>query len=217
MNHKRIVLAAIGLGLLLCLTIVVLVISNSCSRQLPDNIEEKAAELKAYCKKRGYSTELGILVDYSRHSGRPRFYVWDFEQGKVVIESLCAQGCGKDETAGKNMFSNEVGSLCSSLGHYKIGRERAMKKPRGRMAFTLVGLDKTNSNAVVRGILLHAVTLPTFAIYPLGIPSRRISVLGRTVVYPYSEGCVTIPFDHYNEVAEKIHRSSKPIILWVYN
>ena len=40
--------------------------------------DERAEEALEYCKKNGYSTEYCLLVDYGRHSGRARFFLWDF-------------------------------------------------------------------------------------------------------------------------------------------
>ena len=113
---------------LLCAIAIFSIIGN----RLPDNIETKAKELKEYCVKNNYNTNVGVMVDYSVHSGCARFVVWDFKNNKVLLKSICAQGCGKGENQGKNVFSNEIGSLCSSLGHYKIGKKRKMNSIKGR-------------------------------------------------------------------------------------
>ena len=98
----------------------------------PKDLDERAEEALEYCKGNGYSTEYCLLVDYGRHSGRVRFFLWDFDRGKPVLKSLCAHGYGKGSTARKPVFSNEPGSFCSSLGHYRIGKEKTMSKPKGR-------------------------------------------------------------------------------------
>ena len=120
MEKKRFLLLISLTVVLLCAIAIFSIIGN----RLPDNIETKAQELKEYCVKNNYNTNIGILVDYSVHSGRTRFIVWDFKNNKALLKSICAQGCGTGENQGKNVFSNEIGSLCSSLGHYKIGKER---------------------------------------------------------------------------------------------
>lgn len=207
---KRIIIAA---TVVICCCIALCIIIG---RSLPSNIESKAQELQSYCKKHGYNTEIGVLVDYGRYSGRVRFFVWDFKQEKVILRSTCAQGCGKGANAGKKVFSNEIGSLCTSLGHYKIGKQRKMNSMKGRPAFTLTGLDKTNSNAIVRGILLHPVHLPSYLIYPLSIPEKVWRVLGKALFRPYSEGCITIPFKQYHKTADILLNEKKPVIMWVY-
>ena len=181
----------------------------------PRDIDDKAEEALEYYKENGYSTEHCLLVDYGRHSGRVRFFLWDFEKGKPVLKSLCAHGYGKGSTARRPVFSNEVGSFCSSLGHYKVGKEKTMSKPRGRKALLLYGRDKSNSNALLRGILIHPVSLPNFSIYPFLIPVQVHKVFGHKI-RPMSEGCITIPFRKYSKVVETVESSSKPLMLWVY-
>ena len=181
----------------------------------PKDLDERAEEALEYCKENGYSTEYCLLVDYGRHSGRVRFFLWDYEKDKAVLKSLCAHGYGKESTARKPVFSNEPGSFCSSLGHYKVGREKAMSKPKGRKALVLYGKDKTNSNALQRGILIHPVSLPNFSIYPFLIPVKVHKVLGHKI-RPKSEGCITIPFRKYEKVSKVAKSSNKPLMLWVY-
>ncbi|MCM1223152.1 MAG: murein L,D-transpeptidase catalytic domain family protein [Lachnospiraceae bacterium] len=181
----------------------------------PKDLDERAEEALEYCKENGSSTEYCLLVDYGRHSGRVRFFIWDFEKEKPVLKSLCAHGYGKGSTARKPVFSNEPGSFCSSLGHYKVGKEKVMGKPKGRKALVLYGKDKTNSNALQRGILIHPVSLPNFPIYPLLIPVKVHKVLGYKI-RPKSEGCITIPFRKYAKVSDIVKSSSRPVLLWVY-
>lgn len=184
-------------------------------QSIPKDLDERAEEALEYCKENGYSTDYCLLVDYGRHSGRVRFFLWDFEKEKPVLKSLCAHGYGKGSTARKPVFSNEPGSFCSSLGHYRVGREKTMSKPKGRKALVLYGQDKTNSNALQRGILIHPVTLPNISIYPLMISVKVHKILGHKI-RPKSEGCITIPFRKYSEVVETVKSSNKPLMLWVY-
>ena len=192
---KRILLTAISIGATLLL--LFLIIGSSSSKDL----DERADEALEYCEENGYSTEYCLLVDYGKD--------------KPILKSLCAHGYGKGSTARRPVFSNEVGSFCSSLGHYRVGNEKTMSKPKGRKALLLYGRDKTNSNALWRGILIHPVSLPNFSIYPLLIPVKVHKVLGHKI-RPKSEGCITIPFRKYSKVVETVKSSSKPLMLWVY-
>ena len=182
---KRILLAATSLVALLLL--LFLIIGHST----PKDLDERAEEALEYCKENGYSTDYCLLVDYGRHSGRVRFFLWDFEKEKPALKCLCAHGYGKGST------------------------EKAMSKPKGRKALLLYGMDKTNSNALQRGILIHPVSLPDFSIYPLLIPVKVHKVFGYKI-RPKSEGCITIPFREYSEVVETVKSSNKPLMLWVY-
>ena len=193
------------------LLLLFLITGNS----VPKDLDERAEEALEYCKENGYSTDYCLLVDYGRHSGRVRFFLWDFEKEKPALKCLCAHGYGKGSTARKPVFSNEPGSFCSSLGHYRVGREKTMSKPKGRKALVLYGKDKTNSNALQRGILIHPVSLPNFSIYPLMIPVKVHKVLGHKI-RPKSEGCITIPFRKYEKVSKVAKSSNKPLMLWVY-
>ena len=206
---KRILLTAISIASLL------LLLSLITGHSTPKDLDERAGEALDYCKENGYSTDYCLLVDYGRHSGRVRFFIWDFNKGKPILKSLCAHGYGKGSTARKPVFSNEPGSFCSSLGHYRVGKEKTMSKPKGRKALVLYGKDKTNSNALQRGILIHPVSLPNFPIYPLMIPVKVHKVLGHKI-RPKSEGCITIPFRKYEEVSNVAKSSNKPLMLWMY-
>jgi hypothetical protein len=197
MNHnyikelfkKIIKKASIIFFLLLIVAAGVCIISNSA----PADLGAKSFELKSYCRTRGYNTDYGILVDYSRHSFQQRLYVVDLNTGKIVLRSLCGHGRGGNSSIFRGEFSNVSGSHCSSLGHYKIGRERKMYNYPILDAFELDGLDKTNSNARARAILIH----PSFG--------------------PRSLGCVTLPFIAYKRVSKILHSQRGKVIMWAYN
>ena len=157
----------------------------------PVDIQDKADALKSYCRKHGYNADYGILVDYGRFSLQRRLYVYDFNKKKVIINSLAGHGSGGNSSILRPDFSNAHGSHCSSLGHYKIVRERHMYNRPGVPAFELAGLDKTNSNALARGILIH--------------PS----------VGPLSWGCVTLPVVRYHQLSEFL-KTQRNVIMWVY-
>ena len=206
---KRFLLTVVFIAVMLLL--LPLITGYSTTKDL----DERAEEAMEYCKENGYSTDYCLLVDYGRHSGRVRFFLWDFEKEKPVLKCLCAHGYGKGSTARKPVFSNEPGSFCSSLGHYRVGKEKTMSKLKGRKALVLYGKDKTNSNALQRGILIHPVSLPNFSIWPLMIPVKVHKVLGHKI-RPKSEGCITIPFRKYEKVSNVAKSSNKPLMLWVY-
>ena len=86
-----------------------------------NRLKLKADSAKVYCVDKGFNTNYCFLVDFCIHSGKKRFFVWDFRGDSVVYASLCAHGYGKNSTASKPVFSNVEGSYCSSLGRYKVG------------------------------------------------------------------------------------------------
>ena len=177
--------------IILCSIISAIGVAILISNISPVDLDKRIVELNSYCRTKGYNTDYGILVDYGKHSFKKRFFIVDLNTGDIVMKCLCGHGRGGESTIMKGDFSNVPGSYCSSLGHYRIGRERKMYKLPA-MAFELDGLDKTNSNARSRSILLH----------------KSFS--------PMSLGCVTVPLSRYNKVAELIHSQSGDVILWAY-
>ena len=165
--------------------------------------------LKEYCRKKGLSENYAIIVDYSIHSGKHRFFVCDLKKEKIIASSLCAHGAGKGSTISNPVFSNEVGSNCSSLGHYKITGRHKMSSS-GLPSFRLQGLDTSNSNAMKRGILIHSAKLVSYCrlgIYPFYLPlDRRIS-----------SGCFAIDIDMMDVVGDLVDKEKKPILLYAIN
>ena len=180
------IIASTFATLCLMLSVAFLVCNNK-----PIDIKVKAEELKAYCARNGYNTDYAILVDYGRTSLQRRIFVYDFRQDKIVISSLAGHGTGGRSTVLRADFGNAHGSHCSSLGHYKVGRNRMMYNRPRVPAFELIGLDKTNSNAHERGILIH--------------PSA----------WPLSWGCVTMPVHRYHQLSEFL-KTQRNVIMWVY-
>lgn len=115
---------------------------------------KQVSEAYNFCKQHNMNTKFMIFVNYSIASDSNRFFVFSFENERLLIKSLCAHGCGLNSTPDKPVFSNAIGSNCSSLGKYEIvGHRRMNSYPEN--CFDLKGLDKTNSNALKRSILIH--------------------------------------------------------------
>ena len=120
--------------------------SDTVPVKIEQRLREKAQAGKAYCDKNEYNTNYCFLVDFSIHSGKRRFFVWDFKGDSVKYASLCAHGYGKNSTLSKPVFSNVEGSYCSSLGKYKVGI-RSYSKWGINVHYKLHGLEATNNNA----------------------------------------------------------------------
>lgn len=91
------------------------------------NYTAKHTEALAFCKKKGFSDEYYFLVDLSVHSGRSRFYVYDFKQKKLAEQNLVTHGscdvfADNPDKHNSAKFDNREDSHCSSLGKYKVGR-----------------------------------------------------------------------------------------------
>ena len=164
--------------------------------------------LKEYSHKHGFSENYAIVVDFGKPSGKHRFFVCDLKKQQVISSSLCAHGAGKGSTIFNPVFSNEVGSNCSSLGHYKITGRHKMSST-GLPSFRLKGLDSSNSNALKRGILIHSAKLISYCrlgIFPFYLPlDKRIS-----------SGCFAIDIDMMDFVGDLVDKEKKPILLLAF-
>ena len=78
---KRILLTAISIAALLLLLFLI------TGHSTPKDLDERADKALEYCKENGYSTDYCLLVDYGRHSGRVRFFIWDFKKDKPAMKS----------------------------------------------------------------------------------------------------------------------------------
>lgn len=88
------------------------------------NIHKEAHQ---FCKAKNFHEGYYFLVDLSIHSGRDRFFVYDFKQKKITRKNLVTHGsCDVfDDNADKYntaRFDNRDNSHCSSIGKYKVGR-----------------------------------------------------------------------------------------------
>lgn len=165
----------------------------------------RAESAEAYCKEKGFNTKYCFLVDFSIHSGKNRFFIWDFAKDSIMEKSLCAHGYGLKSTQTKPVYSNVEGSYCSSLGRYKIG-VRSYSQWGINVHYKMHGLDKTNSNAFKRWVVLHSHTpVAEREIYPTHLP------LG------YSQGCPVISNGVMRKVDEMLKETKKPVLLWIFN
>ena len=167
-----------------------------------DNDYVAIEKVRDYCERRGYSTEYYILVDFSIPSGKKRFFIYDLQSVQRVASSYCMHGSGQGNTDAKPKSSNEFGSGCSSLGRYiMVGKGTKFKS-----CIRLRGLDKSNSLAEMRGILIHSA-------------GKVTRFHGETEYIPIgteSEGCFTVSRDCVSKVMEIYKGSTKkrPVILF---
>ena len=173
-------------------------------REWYNNIDhEQLAQVRDYCERRGFSTDYYIMVDFSRPSGKRRFFIYDLKREKGVLSSYCMHGSGKGNTDATPKFSNKPGSGCSSLGRYIMVDKGCT---RFKNCVRLRGLDDTNYMAETRGILIHSA----------GKVNR---FHGQTEYIPIgseSEGCFTVSSECVARVMQIYKESSpkRPILIW---
>jgi len=170
-------------------------------------LEEKAKEALHYCETNGYNTDYCILIDMNIHSGKYRLFMYDFKSHKVERQSLCAHGCGradKTSTGAQPIFSNEEGSLLTSLGKYKIGI-RSYSQWGINVHYKLHGLETSNNKAFKRIVVLHSHTpVPSAEMYPFHMPMG------------WSFGCPVIDNVTMKYLDSKLKNTQKPVLLWIY-
>ncbi len=199
MLHKTptpVFLLLVAAGLLLC---------GITSAATPEeSLRDKAHAARTFCRANGYNTDYCILIDFGIHSGKKRFFVWDFKGDSILLSSLCAHGYGKNSTTAKPVFSNIEGSYCSSLGKYKIG-VRSYSKWGINVHYKMHGLEPTNSNAFKRIVVLHSFEyVPEEETYPTHLP------LGM------SQGCPVISNETMRSVDKLLQKQDKPLLMWIY-
>jgi len=101
-----------------------------------DNLKEKDYSkqinlVKSHAKNNNYNQDIALMIDYSIHSGLPRFFIVNLQKNKITDKALVCHGKGKDNHANSMAkainFSNVNNSNCTSLGFALIG-ERAYSK-----------------------------------------------------------------------------------------
>ncbi|MBE6199431.1 MAG: hypothetical protein E7138_03925 [Rikenellaceae bacterium] len=162
----------------------------------------RAAELYAFCQERGYNTRVALLMDLGRHSGRRRFVVWDFQQGRALYSFPVSHGSGSARSHVRSAYaecSNEDGSHLSSAGRALVA-ERYVG--RYGVAYRLDGLDETNSALRKRCVVLHGWRYTTsFPIYPFPtVGSWGCPVLSRRAM----------------RIVDEILQREQRVVLWMY-
>lgn len=185
--------------------------SNNKGEESTDNqgqilvkLKGKADSAMMYCDSAGLNTDYCILVDFSIHSGKYRIFVWDFRNDTIKYSGLCCHGVGRGSTNQKPVYSNEVGSNCSSLGHYRIG-QRSYSQWGINVHYKMHGLDKSNDNSFKRIVVLHSHTpVEDSEIYPHHLP------LG------YSQGCPVVSNNMMRNLDALLSAEKKNVLLWIY-
>jgi hypothetical protein len=188
-----------------CFLLLAMCSSSKTENTVYERIDStKIAEAFSFCKKNGFDTATCFFVDMSIHSGKNRFFVWDFANKKVLYEGLCCHGMGKGSTPSVPVFSNESGSYCTSLGKYKVGI-RSYSQWGIHVHYKLHGLESTNSNAYNRIVVLHSY-------YPVS----------ESEIYPFhlsmgwSLGCPVVSDSLMTNLDALLQKKTKPTLLWIY-
>lgn len=163
-------------------------------------------EALTYCKENQMNQDFYFLIDMSIHSGKNRFFVYDFKAKKVTHQNLVTHGAcdvfqDNPEKYKKAKFSNTTNSHCSMKGKFKIGK-RDYSSWGINVKYWMHGLESTNNNAVKRVVVLHSWTaVANEEIYP------RYS--------PLSWGCPAVSDEFMVVLDEKLKTVEQPVLMWI--
>lgn len=180
-----------------------LIIPAMPDRTQYESLEKRAAVAFEFARKRNMSTHYALFVDYGVPSGTPRLYVWDFDKKCIVARTYVMHGPGKGSTAKHPVFSNDVGSNCSTLGRFLVTREHGRRNKTG---YRLKGLDIDNRNAYRRALMIHRSTYLDGLVWKKYIPLNAKSC----------QGCVTVTSRGMDYIGKLVKSEKKPILLWNY-
>lgn len=172
-----------------------------------EKLKTKAEEALAFNKSKGFSEKYAILIDMSIHSGRKRFFFWDFDKKEIAHSFLVSHGCcngswSSDSSKDNPTFSNVPESHCSSVGKYQLG-ERGYSQWGVNVKYLMHGLESTNNNALRRVIVFHSwEAVPNKEVYPRGTPEGW--------------GCPAISNENFRTIDPLINNESKPVLMWIY-
>jgi L,D-transpeptidase catalytic domain len=170
------------------------------STEAMNRLKEKASLAKDYVDENGFDVSYCFMIDMRLPSGKNRFFVYNLLKDSLEAAGLVAHGKGSENESGGLIFSNTPNSNCTSLGKYKIGNSY---NGNFGLSYKLKGLDKTNSRALDRAVVLHSYC---------GVPN--------TEVYPapicVSEGCPMVSTAFFTQLKAYMDESQEPILLWIY-
>jgi hypothetical protein len=171
--------------------------NDSTDERLNNQVEEVKKIINNNPK---YNKEIAFFIDMEIHSGKNRFFIYDLKANKIIDKGLVAHGSGSETgIQGKLKFSNIVNSHSTSLGKYSIGNHYNGQFGK---SYKLYGLDKTNSNALGRSIVLHK-----FWAVPYEEQDKYIC---------NSYGCPMVNEKYFERIEKIIDDSKTNIILSIY-
>jgi len=169
-----------------------------------NNIDRKALKLGLVvylnAKKKGLAKkEILTLIDYSKPSTRKRLWVIDVKNAKILMRTWVSHGA-KSGKLKPTSFSNDIGSLKSSLGVFKT-----TKTYTGGHGYSLrlVGLENgINDHALSRYIVIHG------ADYANHDHIEKHGFLGR------SSGCPAVSNDTVKPLINTIKDNSLVVVYY---
>lgn len=162
--------------------------------------KDKISEIKHFIENKNYNQKIAIFIDFKIPSYKKRFFIYDLQKDSILEQGVVAHGSGSVVAHSSQLqFSNTENSYQSSLGKYVI-----LNSYQGKFgkSYRMKGLDKTNSNAYKRAIVLHALGC---------VPDEE-----STNPTCLSLGCPMLSPNFFKKTAQYIDASTQPIILYAF-
>ncbi|MES2774168.1 MAG: murein L,D-transpeptidase catalytic domain family protein [Bacteroidota bacterium] len=169
----------------------------------PDSsvFKKHVQSLKKFAAANGYSTQYAMVIDLGLHSGAKRFFMVRLSDGKALHAGLVTHGSSPSVLQpGERAYSNVEGSLCSSLGRYKIG---ISYQGTFGLAYKMHGLDTSNNHAFARAVVLHS--------------HECVPDIETEDAICQSWGCPTISPAFLQTISSYIDKSSRPVLMEIYD
>jgi hypothetical protein len=159
-----------------------------------------AVVLKKYAAENGYDTTYAFLANMGQLTTTKRLYLIDLTSMKIVNKGLVSHGRGKGSSVYVKQYSNAPGSNCTSLGKYKI-----MSSYTGNYGYSyrMDGLEKSNSNALKRNIVLHSMSC---------IPDKE-----NYAPACVTEGCPAVSQQFLYSMQPIIQSRKAPMLFWIFD
>jgi len=166
-----------------------------------ERLDNQVDSIKAFISKNPkYNNEIAFFIDMKINSGENRFFVYNLKENKTVDQGLVAHGSGSETGIDNQLkFTNIPDSNTTSLGKYSIGNHYIGTFGK---AYKLYGLDKTNSKAFERFIVLHHYNK-----VPYEEQSNPIC---------NSLGCPMVNEKYFNRIEKILDASEKKVLLTIY-
>lgn len=144
--------------------------------------------------------DIVTIADYSQSSNRKRLYVINLKDKKLLFNTYVAHGRNTGDEYARS-FSNDEGSLKSSLGFYVT--ENPIVGSHTGYALLINGVEKGfNDHAEKRAIIIHAADYATESFI------KKFGRLGRSL------GCPALPPDLNKPIIDSIKGGT---CLFIYN
>ncbi len=188
------------------LPLFLLILCNCNTKTVEKDYITKHQEALSYCKENGFNDNYYFLIDLSLHSGKNRFFVYDFKEVKITNQNLVTHGACDHFSVNLNKyktakFSDKIDSHCSMKGKFKIGK-RDYSSWGINVKYWLYGLEVTNKSAVDRVVVLHSWSK---------VSNKEIA----PDYSPLSWGCPAVSDVFMKKLDVKLQGSKKPVLLWI--